>query len=204
MFGDDFLGGLLDPFQIDWQGRLHALPSIALPASEFGATTPRLPLGLWNNPAAPVLYVGYVTANKIGVYRYSSTGELKFLRTVPNAGQGICWIRSNQSGTRLYTTDTATNQVSVYDASDPQFPVEIQTLTLEGVGNAFQITLSDDGKSIYTISQRTSSSLSPGQGNVLHTLSVQSDGTVDETGTPITLTVPAGTRPQGVAVVDRD
>jgi hypothetical protein len=79
--------------------------------------------------------------------------------------------------------------------------VEIQTLTLEGVGNAFQISLSDDGKHIYTISQRTSASLPAGQGNVLHTLSVQRDGTLEETGTPITFNVPAGTRPQGVAVV---
>jgi hypothetical protein len=203
MFGDDFLGGLLDPFQLDWQGQLHALPSIAMPASEFGTTTPRLPLGLASNPSAPILYVGYVTANKIGVYRYNQNGGLKFLRSVPNAGQGICWIRSNKSGTRLYTTDTTTNQVSVYDASDPEFPVEIQTLTLQGVGNAFQISLSEDGKSIYTISQRTSTSLPTGQGNVLHTLSVRNDGTVDETGTPITFNVPTGTRPQGVAVVDR-
>ena len=201
IFGDDFLGGLLQPFQTDWEGQLHALPAIALPASEFGATTPRFPLGLWTNPSAPILYVGYVTANKIGVYRYNEDGRLKFLRTVPNAGQGICWIRSNQSGTRLYTTDTTTNQVSVYDASDPEYPVEIQTLTLEGVGNAFQISLSDDGKHIYTISQRTSASLPAGQGNVLHTLSVQRDGTLEETGTPITFNVPAGTRPQGVAVV---
>ena len=125
------------------------------------------------------------------------------VRSVPNAGQGICWIRSNKSGTRLYTTDTTTNQVSVYDASDPEFPVEIQTLTLQGVGNAFQISLSENGKSIYTISQRTSTSLPTGQGNVLHILSVRNDGTVDETGTPITFNVPIGTRPQGVAVVDR-
>lgn len=203
IIGDDFLGGLLDPFQADGQGRLQAMPSIALPAAEFDAATPRLPLGMSFNPGAPILYVGYVTANKIGVYRYSENGALKFLRTVPNAGQGICWIRSNQRGTRLYTTDTTTNQVSVYDATDPEFPVEIQTLTLEGAGNAFQISLSGDGKSIYTISQRTSTSLPPGQGNVLHTLSVRADGTVDETGSPITFNVPSGTRPQGVAVVDR-
>jgi hypothetical protein len=202
LFGDDFLGGLLQPFRTDGSGKLHALPPIALPASEFGATTPRLPLGLWSNPKQPILYVGYVTANKMGVYRYSNEGALTFLRTVPNAGQGICWIRVNKSGTRIYTTDTTTNQVSVYDASDPEVPVEIQTFTLEGVGNAFQVSLSGDGKSMFVLSQRTSASFPAGEGNVLHTLTIQSDGTVAETGTPIVFNLPTGVRPQGVAVVD--
>jgi hypothetical protein len=202
LFGDEFLGGLLQPFRLDGSGQLHALPAIAMPASEFGATTPRLPLGLWSHPKQPILYVGYVTANKMGVYRYSEEGELTFLRTVPNAGQGICWIRVNASGTRIYTTDTATNQVSVYDATDPEVPVEIQTFTLEGVGDAFQVSLSGDGGSMFVLSQRSSTSFPAGQGNVLHTLTIKSDGTVAETGTPIVFNQPSGVRPQGVAVVD--
>jgi hypothetical protein len=201
LIGNNFLGGLIQPFQVDFQGRLQAQPAIALPASEFDATTPRFPLGLAVNPSTSVLYVGYVTANKMGVYRYSQNGSLKFLRTVP-AGSGICWIRSNKSGTRLYSTDTTTNQITVHDASDPENPVEIQTLTLQGVGNAFQISIAEDGKHVYSISQRDSASFPAGQGNVLHTLSVNNDGTLDETGTPITFNVPANTRPQGVAVVD--
>jgi len=174
-----------------------------MPASEFGPTTPRFPLGLWSHPTRPILYVGYVTANKVAVYRYNEEGELTFLRTVPNAGQGICWIRLNKSGSRIYTTDTATNQVSVYNASDPEEPVEIQTLTLADVGNAFQLSLSEDGKSLFVLSQRTSATLPAGEGNVLHTLTVKGDGTIEETGTPIVFSLPTGVRPQGVAVVDQ-
>ncbi len=203
LFGADFLGGLLQHFRLDQQGQLHALAPIALPASEFAPATPRLPLGLWSNPKYPVLYVGYVTANKMGVYRYSEEGGLKFLRTVSNAGQGICWIRSNKNGTRLYTTDTTTNQVSVYDASDAEYPVEIQTLTLAGVGNDFQLALSEDEKHLYVLSQRAATTIPDGQGNVLHTLSVKADGTVDESGSPIIFHLPTGVRPQGVAVVDQ-
>jgi hypothetical protein len=155
-----------------------------------------------SHPKQPILYVGYVTANKMGVYRYSKEGELTFLRTVPNAGQGICWIRVNASGTRIYTTDTTTNQVSVYDATDAEAPVEIQTFTLEGVGNAFQVSLSGDGGSMFVLSQRATASFPAGQGNVLHTLTIKSDGTVAETGTPIVFNLPSGARPQGVAVVD--
>jgi DNA-binding beta-propeller fold protein YncE len=203
LFGADFLGGLLQHFRIEGDGELHPLSPIALPASEFDATTPRFPLGLWSNPKAPILYVGYVTANKMGVYGYNEQGGLKFLRTVPNAGQGICWIRSNQSGTRLYTTDTTTNQVSVYDSTDAEYPIEIQTLTLSGVGNAFQLSLSNNGKSLYVLSQRAATSIPEGQGNVLHSLSIKDDGTLQEIGSGIVFNLPSGTRPQGVAVVDQ-
>jgi 6-phosphogluconolactonase (cycloisomerase 2 family) len=204
LFGDDFLSGLIHPFRFDSDGQLHALGSIALPATEFNdTTTPRFPLGLWSHPKQPILYVGYVTANKVGVYRYSAEGWLQFIRTVPNKGQGICWIRANNSGTRLYTTDTGTNQVSVYDTSDPEFPVEIQTLTLSGVGQAFQESLSEDGGHLYTISQRSSAATPAGQGDVLHTLVIQSDGTLAETAPAVDFNQPGGARPQGVAVVDR-
>ncbi|HEY4047842.1 MAG TPA: hypothetical protein VGM27_13345 [Acidobacteriaceae bacterium] len=203
LFGADFLGGLLEHFRLDGQGELHALSPIALPASEFGDGVPRLPLGLWSNPAAPILYVGYVTANKMGVYQYNQQGGLTFLRTVPNAGQGICWIRSNKRGTRLYTTDTNTNQVSVYDSTDAENPVEIQTLTLAGVGNSFQLSLSEGGKSLYVLSQRAATSIPAGQGNVLHSLSIKDDGTIEENGTGVVFNLPTGVRPQGVAVVEQ-
>jgi 6-phosphogluconolactonase (cycloisomerase 2 family) len=203
LFGADFLGGLLQHFRLDGQGGLHELSPIALPAAEFAAGVPRLPLGLWSNPKAPILYVGYVTANKVGVYQYDQQGGLSFLRAVPNAGQGICWIRSNRSGTRLYTTDTTTNQVSVYDSTDAEDPVEIQTLTLAGVGNAFQLSLSEDGRSVYVLSQRAATTIPEGQGNVLHSLAVKDDGTVEEIGTGIVLHLSTGVRPQGVAVVEQ-
>ena len=204
MFTADFIGGLLGSFRYDDQGGMHQLPAIALPASEFNSdnTTPRLPLGMWVNPAAPILYVGYVTANKIGVYRYGQAGALEFLRTMPNAGKGICWIRSNHNGSRLYTTDTATNQISVYDSSDPEYPVEIQTLTLQGAGQAFQLSLSPDGRSLYALSQRSAAALPVGEGNELHTLQVKTDGTVVEEAGPISLPGTNLARPQGVAVIE--
>lgn len=202
-FTDDFIGGLLGGLRYDDQGGLHALPAIALPAAEFNNdnTTPRLPLGLWANPGEPVLYVGYVTVNKMGVYRIGQGGALEFLRTVPNAGKGICWIRSNRSGSRLYSTDTTTNQISVYDSSDPEYPLEIQTLTLQGPGQAFQLSVSQDGKSLFALSQRSSMTLPAGEGNALHVLTIKPDGTVVEEAPPIVLTETNLARPQGIAVV---
>jgi 6-phosphogluconolactonase (cycloisomerase 2 family) len=203
LFGADFLGGLLQRFLFDWNGGLLQLPPVALPASEFSdTTTPRLPLGVWNHPTLPLLYVGFVTDSKIGVYRYSLDGvALEFLRTVPNSGQAICWIRINRAATRLYTTDTITNSVSVYDLSNPEEPVQIQELNLSGLGNVLQFEISSDGKFLYALSSRGSSTIPEGQGNLLHTLNIESDGTVTETATPIAFHLPNDTRPQGVAVV---
>jgi hypothetical protein len=118
----------------------------------------------------------------MGIYRYNQQCGLKFLRTVPNAGQGTCWIRSNRKGTRLYTTDTTTNQVRVYDSTDAENPVEIQTLTLAGVGNDFQLSLSNGGRFLYVLSQRAATTIPDGQGNVLHSLAIKDDGTLEEVG----------------------
>jgi hypothetical protein len=202
LFGADFLGGLLQRFQFDGNGGLHQLTPLALPASEFSdTTTPRLPLGLTSHPRYPFLYVGFVTANKLGVYRYGNDGSLTFIRTVPNSGTAICWLRTNRAGTRLYSTDTGTNSVSVYDLSDPENPVQIQNLVLSGPGNVLQFSLSSDEKYLYALSSRGSTSIPEGQGNLLHVLTINSDGTVDENVSPVVFNEPNDTRPQGVAVV---
>jgi|HubBroStandDraft_4_1064222.scaffolds.fasta_scaffold05778_4 hypothetical protein len=202
LFGADFLGGLLQRFQFDGNGGLHQLTPLALPASEFSdTTTPRLPLGLTSHPRYPFLYVGFVTDNKLGVYQYGNDGSLTFLRTVPNSGTAICWLRTNRAGTRLYSTDTGTNSVSVYDLSDPENPVQIQNLVLSGPGNVLQFSLSSDEKYLYALSSRGSTSIPEGQGNMLHILTINNEGTVDENVSPVVFNEPNDTRPQGVAVV---
>ncbi len=201
LFGADFLGGLLQQFKFDNEGHLKQRPPLGLPPSEFDDTkTPRLPLGLWAHPKLPILYVGFVTANKLGVYRFSENGHLTFIRTVPNSGTAICWLRTDRAGLRLYSSDTGTNSISVYNLSDPESPVEIQNLVLNGIGNVLQFSLSDDERNLYAITQRGSASIAEGEGNTLHILAVEGDGTVSETKSPLVFHFPAGTRPQGVAV----
>jgi len=203
IYGADFLGGLLQAIAFDDAGRLTAFPPQALPASEYADTkTPRLPLGLWAHPRQPLLYAGFVTDSRLGVYRFSANGRINFVRSVPNSGKAICWLRSNSAGTRLYSTDTISNSVSVYDISDAAYPVEIQNLVLAGLGNALEFELSADNQYLYAISSRGSASIPDGEGNALHILKIASDGTVAETaGSPILFNLPAGTRPQGVLTV---
>jgi 6-phosphogluconolactonase (cycloisomerase 2 family) len=201
-FGTDFLTGLIERFKFDDNGKLHQLPPLALPAREFTDTkTPRLPLGLWNHPYLPLVYVGFVSDNKVGVYEYDLEGSLKFRHAVPNSGAAVCWLRTNRAGTRLYTADTVTNSISVYDLGDPESPVQIQEFNLSGEGSVLQIALSTDEQSLYALSSRGDAAIPEGQGNELHILTIQQNGKVDEIQSPVIFDEPNDTRPQGVAVV---
>jgi hypothetical protein len=217
LFGADFRAGLLQSFQFDSAGYLHQNPPLALPpnASIPAAVSQNLrlgefPLGLISHPGRPLLYVGFVVTNQLGVYSYDAQGQLSFVRAVPNSGVAICWLRTNRSGTRLYSSNNgvsgaklptdAFSSVSVYDLSDPQTPREVQNLQLAGMGNSVQMELSADGRNLYVVSQRAIGIIPPGQGNALHDFTIRTDGTLIENHAPISLDVPVGTQPQGLAV----
>jgi len=199
VFGADFMGGLVRSFALSRRGDLDPRAALRLPASEFADTNaPPFPLGLAVHPRQPYLYVGFVTINRMGVYRYRSNGRLEFVRSVNNSGKGLCWIDPNKAGTRLYTSNTADNSISVYDLEDPAAPVEIQKVTLRGPGEAYQIALDSAGRFLYAVTQKNSAT-EPDDSNALHVLSVGRDGKLDEVdSSPTVLRVPAGTRPQGV------
>jgi 6-phosphogluconolactonase (cycloisomerase 2 family) len=162
------------------------------------------PLGLWTHPTRPILYAGLTSSNRMAVYTFNSTGHLNLVRTVPNSGKAICWIRSNASGTRLYTANTGDNSISVYDSTFPLQPVEIEHLKLKGFGSAVQIKVDPRGDFLYVVTQRASATVPLGQGNTLHVLTIdRHSGRVQEQARSfVNLPVPAGTRPQGVAAVE--
>ena len=199
VFDAQFLGGHLQSFLVDGDGSLISEDFEAVDTS----TGPQ-PLGLWTHPARPILYAGFTSSSALAVYTFDSTGHLEFVRTVPNSGKAICWIRSNATGTRLYTANTGDNSISVYDTALPLEPVEIQHLVLKGLGNALQLTLDPRGDFLYVVTQRASKSIPLGEGNTLHVLRIHTGtGKVSEEDTSIVkLPVPRGTRPQGVAAVE--
>ena len=204
LFGADFFGGLLQAFKIREDGHLTQRSPVALPDSEFeNSPAPRLSLGLMTHPTLPYLYTGFVTINRLGVYRFDENGHLSFVRSVPNSGVAICWVRTNRSGRRLYTSNTGafdTSTMSVYDSSDPARPHEIQTITLLGQGNVRQFELSKDGRFLFALTSRFSNLIPQGAGNALHILSIANDGTMSENIDPIVFNLPIGSEPQGVAV----
>ena len=202
VFGDDLLANLLEHFRTDYTQGLHQFPPLALPASLFtDTTTPRIPQGIWNHPTLPYLYVGVPLANQLAVYKFNPSGNLTFLRAVPDQGSAICWLRTNKAGTRLYGTETGTNSVGVFDITDPENPVQIQEFVLSDVGNSFQLSLSPDEHSLYVLSPRASTSIPLGEGNVLHSLTIGDKGLLSETLATIPFTSASNARPRGIAVV---
>ncbi len=204
MFGADFLGGILRSFAIDPNGQLDPRAALPLPESEFSdSPAPPLPLGLAVHPTRPLLYVGFVTINRIGVYTYRPSGSLHFLRSVHDSGSGVCWLLLNKAATRLYASNTVDPSVSVYDLTNPTAPVEIQKVNLKGAGGpsspgGYQFSLDPTGQFLHVVTQQFSPT-STAQANALHTFRVGADGKVTEVpSSPLILPVPNMTRPQGV------
>jgi hypothetical protein len=203
--------GQLHVFMLDAKGHLKETDLVQMPETNEGYkykgmdSVPSLPLGIWDHPKENLLYVGLITRNELGVYRYDDNGKLTFVSSVPNSGQDICWVLVNKTGTRLYTVnnlprdnakDTACT-VSVYDISGDKSeePVEIGRLQLPLPGHwfvnnrnfkqpgstAFQMDLDPSESVLYVICQRVNQSHEnfSKDGNILHALKVDSSGLLE-------------------------
>jgi 6-phosphogluconolactonase (cycloisomerase 2 family) len=204
LFGADFLGGALRSFAISPSGRLIPRELQPLPPAQFADTgAGAFPLGLAAHPTRPILYVGFVTISRVGVYRYNSAGALQFLLSVPNSGHGVCWLRVNKEGTRLYASNTGDPSITVYDISrDPSEPLEIQKVNLNSVPGSnpggFQIELDPTGSFLHVVTQQSAAN-STVAANAVHVFEVAPEGTISEVASsPTVLPVPNLTRPQGL------
>ena len=207
VFGADFLGGAIRSFALSATGRLEARAILPPPAAEFADTgAPALPLGLAVHPTRPLLYVGFVTINRVGVYHYNAAGGLRFVRSVPDSGKGVCWLLVNKGGTRMYAGNTGDPSVSVYDlTADPADPVEIQKVNLNVIPGSnpggYQIALDPTGEFFHVVTQQFATT-STRAANSLHVLRVGGDGKLTEVkSSPTVLPVPDRTRPQGVVAL---
>jgi hypothetical protein len=114
------------------------------------------------HPQFPILYVGLVTINKIGVYVFGPDGTLNFVDAVDNPAPTNCWFLLNKAATRMYVVDTASNQVTTFDVgTDPLVPKALGVTQLKGTGFGFELALSDDGRFLYVISQQAAATGSP-------------------------------------------
>ena len=204
VFGADFLGGLLQSFRIDEDGRLRQNLPQALPASVFtGLSAPHLPLGMRTNPNLRILYVDITMISKVAVYRYDEKGRLFFVRAVPDSGMAPCWAVVNHAETRFYATNTGDNSISVFDLTDPLNPAEIQHFVMKDTTGAPFSTVIDSSDQFLYVSSERASATATRKANAFHTLKVSSDGTLSEPFLPAVLpiggTVPV--RAQGITVV---
>jgi 6-phosphogluconolactonase (cycloisomerase 2 family) len=192
-------GGHLDAFVQAPNGKLIQTDSTMLPLDADGKQP--LPLGLWGNPRAPYLYVGFVNTNELGVYTVSAAGKLQFVGKTSNSGAAVCWIRASRDGRFLYTANTGDNSMSVYDLHDPASPVEIQHIVVGGTGGAEQFSLTPDGHFLYLLEQVNSLASASG-GNRLFALEVDADTGLLKLLNDFTteLPVPVNNRPFGVTI----
>jgi 6-phosphogluconolactonase (cycloisomerase 2 family) len=225
--------GRIQSFAISSHGMLSKLDAEALPETVMPAPdVPTVPLGIWAHPSENLLYAGFVTRNELGIYRYDNDGDLSFVRSVPNSGQDICWLRINADGTRLFAVNNLPREdqndsagtITVFDISgeNAERPIELDRIELpmpsgtfvnnrnaaQPNSTPFQLDLSEDGKHIYVINQRINQTPSntEDKGNVLHVLSVAEDGTLAMVQSRQLKSdgVRPTARPQGVIAVSLD
>jgi DNA-binding beta-propeller fold protein YncE len=212
VFGNEFGASTLSEYSLDFAGHLDLLQRQSGPVLS-GTTAPAATLGQDLHPSSPYLYVGLPGANQIAVYHVSQFSET-FIQSVATtngsaqsaAGTGNvpCWVRVGADGRYLYSDNTGSNSISVFDLRNPAVPAVVQTLVLKDTNGAtFDFEFSPDGRFMYVVEGGTSQSeaASPGSGNQVHVLSVnQANGRVTEIdASPVNLGV-AGRRVQGILV----
>ncbi len=229
--------GQLHAFLVDQESRLTEVARVQMPETNAGYQykgmdgVPSMPLGIWAHPRQPLLYVGLVTRNELGVFRFDHQARLEFLGSVPNSGQDICWLLPNSEGTRLYTVNNLPRTdmhdkaatVSTYDISGEKAtkPVEISRLSIPHPGQwfvnnrmfeqpgstAFQCTLDPSESMLYVVCQRINQTAEnqAEDGNFVHGLVLDVDGIPS-----VAFSRPLGpdgvyfrSRPQGLVAIDR-
>lgn len=216
VFGDNFgsgttdpsLNNTIEPFRIAPDGTLQLAPGGAASAGTG------LLLGFAAHPTQQIIYAGLASAKAVGVFTYDANGSVTFVRSAPDQGAAICWLVASADGRFLYVANTGSDTIGVYSLADPLNPVQVQEFQLGGIlappGSPagtrqtadYQIALDPSGRWLYVVGQSNNAAFQ--QGNALHVLSVAEDGTVSEPSSPVQFSVadvPAGARPQGVAVV---
>jgi 6-phosphogluconolactonase (cycloisomerase 2 family) len=234
---EQIVQGQLHVFKLDERGHLVETDRVTLPETDPGHLykglpgVPSLPLGIWDHPKKNLLYVGFVTRNELGVYRYTHEGRLTFMTSVPNGGQDICWLLANRAGTRLYAVNNLNRKeakdkagsISIYDISGEKAerPVEIGRVQTPFPGEyfinnrmfsqpgstPFQMDLDPTEDFLYVINQRINQmpENKNTEGNFLHIFKVEKSGllTMVDSRDLRNDGVPSNSRPQGVVTLDR-
>lgn len=185
VFGLEMFTSRIASYGYDRSGLLSELSSIS-PTTENGAF-----LGEILHPNQRVLYAGLLSTSQLGVYSFDSAGVISFVNAVSNDGIDICWLRMNAAGTRLYSSESVTNTLTVYDTTDAFNPVQIQHLPLDVPdGFVINIELDPTEEFLYALA-----------GHGIHTLNVDAAGMLSETVAPVVIPTSADDTPIGLAVI---
>jgi hypothetical protein len=204
-------GGPIRGFSIDASGKLVNAPGspFTAPPSAYPASydpKAEFALGTGVHPTKPYVYMPLPTAPALAVYKYDQTGKLTFVNSVPTAGAFLpCWIAITKDGRWLYTTSAATNNVTVFDITNPEKPVQIQSIGFMDPGNAWNLSLDPTDKFLVVNSPRAAPVVPMGKGNYQHVLSRGADGKLTDLapgmGKATKLPVPIDAAPYGMVVL---
>jgi 6-phosphogluconolactonase (cycloisomerase 2 family) len=201
--------GVFRAFRIGRDGRLREGPGspVRLPAAVFpgGRRVPNVwPAGLVSHPRQQILYAQLANLSETIVYRWDDRARLTFVRALVNPHSFLpCWTHVNAQGTRLYSGNAGSDNLTVFDiARDPTDPHGIQSVPLNAPGNPWNFQIDPTGRVIFLLDMRAVRQIPPGRGNQLHALRIAADGRLTEEPTsPVNIPVPVGTNPVGLAVV---
>jgi 6-phosphogluconolactonase (cycloisomerase 2 family) len=159
-------------------------------------------LGAAAHPKLRSVYVGMPAVNQMAVYTYNTGGSLAFAKDIVNPGSLICWLTTDPGGNHLYTSETGTRTITVYNISGSNYlkPAQVQHFTLKpGTDEPTNVKLDPTGLFLYVLGLQPNGQT---PGNFLHVLNVSSvDGSLTETVNPIKIPVHTGEVPMGLAVV---
>ncbi|MBA3913863.1 MAG: beta-propeller fold lactonase family protein [Acidobacteriales bacterium] len=189
---DEFMASpsQIEEYRIHADGSFTSLAQVRVPAGDT------LFLGMVKSPVSNYFFVGLPEQGMVAAYSYvPASGVVTFASVVSTPGLLPCWLAISADGKRLYSGDTQSSSISVYDVSDPTSMKFLQQLFLtKGVGNGqpWNVKVDPTGQFLYAIT-----------GVGLHAISIQPDGTLLELATPTLLDVPSNTYPYGLATLQK-
>jgi 6-phosphogluconolactonase (cycloisomerase 2 family) len=200
--------GVFRAFRILPGGRLVQGPNSPLPLDDavFPARkriANNWPAGLVSHPTQKVLYAQVANVSRTIVYRWDDDARLTFIRAMPNLKAFLpCWTKVNAAGTRMYSGNAGSNNMSVFDITgDATAPRQVQSVKLKNDGNPWNFELDPSGRALLMLDMRAVKQVPAGQGNELHVLRVEQNGHIKEfASSPVKIPVPRGTNPYGLAI----
>jgi hypothetical protein len=201
--------GVFRAFRIGSDGTLTQGPNspLRLPRRVFAGgfrISNVWPAGLVSHPKLKILYAQVANLSRTVIYRWDDRARLTFVRSIPNPHAFLpCWTHLNASGTRLYSGNAGSDNITMFDISqDPTRPREIEAVKLNAPGDPWNFELDPSGQVLFVLDMRAVAQIRRGRGNDLHALRIGPGGRLrEERSSPVKIPVPVGTNPIGLAVV---
>jgi 6-phosphogluconolactonase (cycloisomerase 2 family) len=222
VFGADFTSQVIHSLLIRKGGRMKEAPGSPQaidPSTYKGSSVPAgistsllsIPLGMTVHPSKPYFYVNAVVGGHLGVYKYDRKGRLKFLTAVDNPGTfKMCWDTMTRNGRALYTSNTGTSDVSVFDTSNPAKPVRIQVLTPKGHQPTTELTIDPTQHFLFVLTPHVDADAGALVAtpkyptNEVHAFRIGPKGTLTELkSSPVHLAVRTIAAPQGIVAISK-